>query len=140
MRTVAPDPATPHNPLIHPPIPQKSCPTVPKLQVCAVWAWDSRAYIWIATEFIIPKHRPHLSERKEKNVHLFKIQTRNVCHDFQHFFIAVHVIFDNIQKRFKFSIDGQNTLAELEGGLTVTDAQTGYQKGFCIERSPSCGF
>lgn len=48
-----------------PPIPQKSCPTVPKLQVCAVWAWDS-------TEFIIPKHRPHLTECKEKNVHLFK--------------------------------------------------------------------
>lgn len=106
-------------------------------------------YIWIVTAFIIPKHkslnRPHLGECQVKCVYfalcpLFKYKMRNIRQDFQHFFIGVHVISDNIPKRFKFNTDGQSTLAELEGGLTVTGAQTGYRKGFCIERSPSCGF
>lgn len=142
-RTAAPDPATPHNPLIYPPFHKNPAPQCRRSRcVPCVLGW----YLHLATAFIIPKHKslnqPHLGECQAKSVHfvLFKYKMRNICQDFQHFFIEVHVIFDNIPKRFKFNIDGQSTLAELEGGLTVTDAQTGYQKGFCIERSPSCGF
>lgn len=149
-RTAAPDPATPHNPLIYPPFHKNPAPQcrrsrcVPFERGTPVLGWylhlDSHCVYHSQTQIFKSASFGWISSENCALCPLFKYKMRNICQDFQRFFIEVHVIFDNIPKRFKFSIDGQSTLAELEGGLTVTDAQTGYQKGFCIERSPSCGF
>lgn len=149
-RTAAPDPATPHNPLIYPPFHKNPAPQcrrsrcVPFERGTPVLGWylhlDSHCVYHSQTQIFKLASFGWISSKNCALCPLFKYKMRNICQDFQRFFIEVHVIFDNIPKRFKFSIDGQSTLAELEGGLTVTDAQTGYQKGFCIERSPSCGF
>lgn len=106
-RTAAPDPATPHNPLIYPPFHKNPAPQC----LCSRCVPFERGAPVLGWYLHLDSHHVYHSQTQIFNLasfgwkvctlSSFKYKMRNICQDF---FIEVHVIFDNIPKRFKFNI------------------------------------